>query len=430
MSVPALLDAESLSALLFGGLVGLGLIGLLVALSRAFLYICGPNEALIFSGRQRQLTDGTRVGYEVLFGGRRWRTPLIERVDSMDLRTIPIDIQTNNAYSKGGIPLRVHAIANVRISDNPRIINNAIERFLGRDVGELKRVSKETLEGHLRGVLATLTPEEVNEDRLKFSKALMSEAIDDFAKLGLHLDTLKIQSVDDEVNYLASIGRERIAAVIRDAEVAESNATSQAEQGEARARQAGEVSNQQAEAAILTKQNEQRQISADLEAEARSEEEITEQTALQARAEAEQALQDIRKEVERARLKAEVVLPAQAEKEAQAMFARGEASTIEENGRAMAHVLDLMTQAWVKAGKDAKEIFLIQNLEGVLQTVVDRVNSVVVHEVSLLDGGDGESLARYAAAYPAMVGSILHELQETTGVDVIGILSPKIEVDA
>ena len=96
---------------------------------------------------------------------------------------------------------------------------------------------KETLEGHLRGVLATLTPEEVNEDRLKFAQALMDEADTDFDKLGLHLDTLKIQNVTDTTNYLESIGRRRIAEVIRDAEIAESTAKAESKEMESQYKQ-------------------------------------------------------------------------------------------------------------------------------------------------------------------------------------------------
>ena len=132
---------------------------------------------------------------------------VLEKVDSMNLSTIPIDIRVSNAYSKGGIPLQVHAIANIKITSEAELVGNAIERFMGRDIREIQRVGKETLEGHLRGVLATLTPEEVNEDRLQFGKKLSIEADDDFDKLGLTIDTLKIQNVTDTVNYLESIGR-------------------------------------------------------------------------------------------------------------------------------------------------------------------------------------------------------------------------------
>jgi flotillin len=421
-----LLEALDISPAIIGAAAGLLLVVLLVWIVTRFLYICGPEEVLIFSGRQRELKDGSKVGYQVLFGGRKWKTPLVERVDRMDLRTIPIDIKSSNAYSKGGIPLVLHAIAMVKVSDNPKHITNAIERFLGRDVSEIRRVAKETLEGHLRGVVARLTPEEVNEDRLKFAGALQKEAQEDFKKLGIYLDILKIQSVQDDVNYLASIGRERIAIVLRDAEVAESTCKSLAEQAEADARQDGEVANQKAETAIVSKNNEVKRIEAELEAEAAAEEERTIQAALHARAKAEQALQEVRKTVEKTRLTADVVLPAQAEQAAEALRARGEASLIEEHGRARARALDLMTEAWKKAGKDAKDIFLIQNLETVLETVVTRVNAIEVREVNVLDSGDGAGLATYASAYPAMVAQVLKELEKTTGVDVIGILAPEV----
>lgn len=207
---------------------------LFITVAKQFLFIGKPNELLVFSGRKRLLEDGNTVGYrEMIGGGRSWRIPVFEKVDRMRLTTIPIDIRISNAYSKGGIPLDVHAIANIKVTSDPQFIGNAIERFMGRDANEIKQVGKETLEGHLRGVLASLTPEEVNEDRLAFANRLSQEADDDFDKLGLTIDTLKVQNVGDTVNYLESIGRKRISEVIRDAEIAESNARSQAQQKEA-----------------------------------------------------------------------------------------------------------------------------------------------------------------------------------------------------
>ena len=257
-----------------GTLLGTVVVLLIIFVVSRFLYICGPEEILIFSGRQRETAGGQSVGYRVMRGGRRWKAPLVERVDRMDLRTIPIDIKSSNAYSKGGIPLRLHAIAMVKVADDDSLINNAIERFLGRDVSEIRRVAKETLEGHLRGVVARLTPEEVNEDRLKFVSALQREAQDDFAKLGIQLDILKVQSVQDDVNYLASIGRERIAIVLRDAEVAESTCKSLAEQAEADASQDGEVTNQKAETAIVSKNNEVKRIEAEFAEKLRAQQQV------------------------------------------------------------------------------------------------------------------------------------------------------------
>ena len=89
----------------------------------------------------------------------------------------------------------------------------------------------------------------------------------------------------------------------------------------------------------------------------------------------------------------------------------------------MAAVLQMMTDSWLSAGEDAKDIFLIQQLESVLQTVVQRVNSMEIDEVTLLDGGEGSALPKHVASFPAVVRQVLEELHASTGVDVPGILS-------
>ena len=139
---------------------------------------------------------------------------------------------------------------------------------------------------------------------------------------------------------------------------------------------------------------------------------------------AEQKLQAVRKTLEETRLQAEAVLPAQAAQQAAAFAARGEAATIEENGKALAEVLKLLTAAWVSAGPEAKDIFLIHNLEQILRTVVERVKAMEVGETNLLDNGDGSALSTYVASYPAAVRSVLAEVSRTTGVDVVALLAP------
>jgi flotillin len=405
---------------------GGGILLLLAVMTmRAFLYIARPNEVLVISGRGSTSAQGQKQAFQAVFMGRVWRKPFLEKVDRMDLTTNPVEIVTTNAYSKGGIPLTVHAVANVKVTSDPALVMNAVERFLGRDVAEIQRVAKETLEGHLRGVLARLTPEEVNEDRLKFADTLMDESEEDFDKLGLHLDTLKILNVSDDVNYLDSIGRQRIANVIRDAEIAESDALAEAERAEAASNQQGRVAGENSEAAIVRQANSLRQFKGEQEARAASEEERTTQMVAQARAEAEIALQEIRQKVEQTRLLAEVVLPAQARQQAEGLRARALAAPIEENGRAQAQTLTLLTATWKKAGPDAKDIFLIQQVEKVLATVAARVKEVEVGEVVLLDDGDGHALPSFVAAYPAMVTRILAQIREATGIDVAGALVAK-----
>src|SRR5580765_4055879 len=280
-----------------GGGTGLAVLLTVMVVAR-FLYLCRPSEILIFSGRKHRLADGSEVGSRVVFGGRAWRLPLIESVQRMQMLSMPIDVQVQGAYTKVGIPLKVRAIAVIKLSSDPTVVMNAIERFLGRGMGDIQQVAKETLEGNLRGVLATLTPEEVNEDRLKFADSLAAEVEQDLAKLGLHLDVLKIQHVTDDANYLASIGREKIAQVVRDAEIAESNALNEAAKEAAGAEMRARVAEADADRAILQKRNELRRIAAELEGESKSDEERAEQGGLAARATAEQALQAVRRDLE------------------------------------------------------------------------------------------------------------------------------------
>jgi flotillin len=408
--------------LCFGLSAGLAVVTAVFVATR-YLHVGRPNELLIFSGRSHQLSDGSEVGYRVIHGGYTFQWPILEESARMDLRTIPIELHVTNAYSSGGIPLALHAVANVKVSSDSRRYTNAIERFLGRDPAEIKQVAKETLEGHLRGIIARMTPEEVNEDRLKFANELVDEAGEDFNRLGLTLDTLKVQSVSDDVEYLDSIGRERLANVLAEAEIAESTAKADAEEAQAHFSREGEVANERAETAIKKRENELRKVVADLEAKAKSEEERAEQAALAARARSEQNLQKIRAKLEHLRLSADQVLPADAERKASQLRARAEAAHIAADGEAMATVLRMMTEAWVRAGDDARDIFLIQQLETVLKTVTDRVNQLDIGEVTILDGGDGKALPGHVAALPATVAAVLKEFSETTGVDVTGILA-------
>ncbi|MEL6327687.1 MAG: flotillin family protein, partial [Cyanobacteria bacterium J06626_23] len=160
---------------------GAGVTSLII---RNLYYICQPNEVLIFAGSTRKVGQ-KKVGYRLVKGGSSIRTPLLEKVMRMDLTNMIIELRVSNAYSKGGIPLKVDGVANIKIAGEEPAIHNAIERLLGKSRKEIEKIAKETLEGNLRGVLASLTPEQVNEDKIAFAKSLLDEAEEDLEKLGL-----------------------------------------------------------------------------------------------------------------------------------------------------------------------------------------------------------------------------------------------------
>lgn len=417
-------DIRSLiqSALPIGGVALIIVIGFFMAM-KSLLHICPPNEVLIFSGRRSKSADGSSRGFRTVFGGRAWRTPLIERVDRLSLNTMEVPIAIRGAYAQGGIPLNLDAVANVKISGDPAVIGNAIERFLGQNPNEIKRVAKETLEGHLRGVLARLTPEEVNEDRLKFADELSRESELDLSKLGIHLDTLKIQHVADDTGYLDAIGRPVIAAVIRGAEMAESDAKRQAELSESENDGRAKVSASTAEGNISRMRNELRKIQAELESTVKAEEERTQAAAREARAKAEQELQQVRAEMEAIRLHVDQVLPAEAYQIAQQFRAKADAAPIREKGLAVSLALREQTSAWNEAGQAALSIQLIEDLDKILATAAQGVQRIKIDHLSLIDSGDGKTLSSYVAAYPAMLNAIFDAVSQTTGINILDAIS-------
>lgn len=403
----------------FTAVLILGAIGTIWLLN-TIIRICDPNKILVISGRDYKF-NGRKVGYRVEFGGQTYCVPLLETVQTMDMRTMPVALEITNAYAKGGTPLNIQAIANVKISNHPTIVRNAIERFLGRNPKEIRRVARETLEGNLRGVVATLTPEQLNEDRLEFADRIAKDVRDDLEKLGLQLDTLKIQSVSDDVDYLNSIGRRQIAWVIRDAEIAESNALAEAQSVEAECKRQSEVAKTQAETLIQEKRNELRRIKADLEKQAKSEEERTTAAAQEARAKAQEQLQAVRADLERLRLQVEKVLPAEAHRQARVLQAQGDAAAIAADARAAAEANQMLGQVWQELGPGASELFVIQRLDMILEQAAKVSERLHLSNISVIDSGDGTALAGLVNAYPQVVQQFLHQVEDTLQINLTGV---------
>jgi flotillin len=399
-------------------------LGVLVFISlwRTFLYICRPNEVLVVAGRKTKLPTGETLNFSVIQAGRHWRVPFVQTVARMDVRIIPIELAVTKVLSNGGIPLDVHAIANVKITSDPRYIHNAVERFLNLPPENIRLSAKQMLEGVLRGVVSQLTPEQVNEDRIEFANKLLEITSDDFNKMGLHLDTLKIQRVEDEAQYLVNIARTLIANALRDAENAENVANQEVAQEEAAARQLAEVAQKDAQIGVAQKRNQLRALVGQLEGTAQSVEREARVAAEQARAEAEQGLQTVRKELETKRLHAEMVLPAEAERTAAALIAEGEAAPRRAQGEASAQVIRLMADALKAAGPHAREMFVLSQLDTLVGQVAQKVQGIQIGQVQVVDGGDGQALPALSASFPQTVTAVLASLEDLTGINLSQML--------
>ncbi|MEM9537052.1 MAG: hypothetical protein AAGA40_15445, partial [Cyanobacteria bacterium P01_E01_bin.45] len=161
-----------------------------------------------------------------------------------------------------------------------------------------------------------------------------------------------------------------------------------------------------------------RKIKAELDQQARSEEERTEAAGIEARARAEQQLQTLRAELERLRLEVDKVLPAEAQRQASVLNARGAAAELSEQAKASATANDLLTQVWQETGKDAADVYLLQQIEMVLQQAAKVPKQLKLGRVNVIDSGGGQSLAGLTNAYPEMVRQFINRVDMTLGLDV------------
>jgi flotillin len=391
---------------------------LLAIILKRMIYICPPNEVLIFSGTHRRIgIEDRTIGYRVVQGGRGIRIPLIEVVDRMDLTNMLIELRVQGAYSKGGIPLNVQGVANVKVSSKSDQLANAIERFLGMSREQIMAIARETLEGNLRGVLSTLTPEEVNQDREKFAGELLHEADHDLARLGLELDTLKIQHVSDDKGFLGSIGRRQTAELLKSSRIAEAENHALAAENAAQNLMNQEIAKIEAEIATARAEGQRRIAEAQTRRGALIAEARGQVQALHAKATAEVEVQRARLAQVRYQLIADKVKPAEARKAQMVAQARGAASKIIEDGKATAAAIRSLGETWSKAGDSARQIFVAQKLQGLVGTMMQTVGEMPIDKLTVID----RELAANGSNFAVKAAVTAEQLKQMLGIDIAAL---------
>lgn len=237
-----------------GGIVGIAIIIVVFILfAVAFVYAnrlmkAGPNEVLIISGRGETPS--------LISGGRRFVWPIFERVDHLSLELMTIDITTPDVPSSQGVPVTVDGVAQVKIGSDQDSMRTAAIQFLSKTQEEIKHVAHETLAGHLRAILGTLTVEQLYRDREAFAQKVQEVSGEDMANMGLQIISFVIKDISDTEGYLEALGRPRIAEVKRDATIGEAEADRDATIESAKARQEGESAKFAAETKIAESKKE------------------------------------------------------------------------------------------------------------------------------------------------------------------------------
>ncbi|MFH1699300.1 MAG: SPFH domain-containing protein [Candidatus Zixiibacteriota bacterium] len=230
----------------------------LVRALAAFYIRVPPNRAAYFYGARSgkkgiqkiSITDGAGAptitvlppGTVVVTGGGRIRKPIIEDVQFLDLTEISLpQIRVENMPNVDGVLVTVEAVANIRFRDDAQSLLAAGSRFLGMNREQIQGVARETLESNLRGVIGTLTVDQLIKDRDAFRQKVLGEAGEDLSRLGMQIDVFNPQSIFDQQGYIEALGKKRTAEVKRDATIGEAEAQAEAKKKSTDAERDAEV---------------------------------------------------------------------------------------------------------------------------------------------------------------------------------------------
>src|SRR5450759_5582372 len=245
MFTPILLADITFTAYVIGGVIAVVIVlFVLLGLWASRYTKVGPNQVLVISGRKRRIIDpdGTArdVGFRIVKGGGRFVWPVYEKVDILSLELLTIDVQTPEVYTSKGVPVKVDGVAQIKVKGDDVSIATASEQFLSKGVDDIKNIATQTLEGHLRAILGTMTVEEIYQNRDAFAQKVQEVAAGDMGNMGLGIVSFTIRDIRDSQGYLDALGKPRIAQVKRDAIIAQAEADRDATIKSSQATQAGQ----------------------------------------------------------------------------------------------------------------------------------------------------------------------------------------------
>ncbi|MGE5416811.1 MAG: SPFH domain-containing protein [Acidobacteriota bacterium] len=188
----------------------------------------GPDEAMIvtgsFLGSRHVYDDDQGRKIKIVRGGGAFILPIFQQAQFVSLLSHKLDLSTPEVYTEQGVPVLADGVAIIKIGGSVEDVATAAEQFMGKPTEALRIEAQEVLEGHLRAILGTMTVEEVYRNKDKFAQEVQAVAANDLKKMGLQIVSFTIKDVRDKQGYLDALGKPRIAAVKRDAEIGEAQA--------------------------------------------------------------------------------------------------------------------------------------------------------------------------------------------------------------
>ena len=426
---------------------------------------CPSDKIMVIYGNVGQNKDGTARSAKCIHGGAAFIWPVIRSYQFLDLTPLSISVDLKNALSRQNIRIDVPSRFTVGISTEPTIMQNAAERLLGLDLGEIQELSRDIIFGQLRLIIATMDIEEINTDRDKFLEAVSRNVESELKKIGLRLINVNVTDISDESGYIAALGKEAAAKAINDAKKSVAERDRDGSIGEANANMMKRVSVAQSNAEALKGENEAKMDIAmsnaallEKEAEANriatAAEKIQVARALEEAYAAERQAEEARFAREKATQEADVIVAAQIEKqrmeieaeayaeklrrqakgEADAIFAKMEAEArgVEEALTRQAAGLQRVVAAAGGEANDAMKLLIADKLEDLMRIQVDAIKNVKFDKVTVWDSGSRDGKSSTANFLSGLMQSLppMNDLLNMAGMQLPEMLGKKIEAPA
>ena len=417
---------------------------------------CPSDRILVVYGKV-----GGGQSAKCIHGGAAFIWPVVQDYQYMDLTPISIEVNLVNALSKQNIRVNVPSRFTIGVSTEPGVMQNAAERLLGQGLQEIQDLAKEIIFGQLRLVVASMDIEEINSDRDKFLTNISQSVESELKKVGLKLINVNITDIVDESGYIEALGKEAAAHAInaarksvaeknRDGSIGEANAVQdQRTQVAAANAQAVEGENI-AKINVANSDSLRRQREAEAERTAIAAEKVQSAKALEESYAAEQDAERARAERERASKIADIVVPAEIDKqkveidaEAEAEMirrrAKGEADAILFKAQAeaqglyevltkQAEGLDQIVKAAGNNSKDAVLLLIADKLPELVKIQAEAIKNIKIDKVTVWEGGEGKDGKTSTANFlSGMYKSVppLQEMFNMAGMDLPEYLGKK-----
>ena len=438
----------------FGLIFAFGIILLVTRYKR-----CASDEILVVYGRV-----GGGKASRCIHGGATLVWPLIQDWKKLSLIPMTINIPLTNALSLQNIRINVPSTFTVGVSTDPLIMNNAAERLLHLTPNQIESMASEIIFGQLRLTVASLTIEQINQDRDQFLESIRDNVGHELNKLGLNLINVNITDITDDSDYIESIGKKAaaiavnaakadVAAANRDGDIgqAEANRTRDIQVAENAA--AGEIGKKGADAAqrkevavleatAIEGENTSKASIAEYNATLAEKEAEAMQRAEVARRTAEMEVQKAQYMLEQERLRAEEIvreeiaktqieIAAEAEAERQRRVASGEADAILAKYRAEAEGVQAVLEAKAagysnlvaSAGGDAKAaatLLMVEKIEDIVARQVEAISNLQIDKITVWDSAGGSGEGSTANFVSSLIHSLppVHDVAKMAGVDL------------